>query len=785
MPETSPLQNLESQLNAAQLEAVTYQGGPALVIAGAGSGKTRVLTYRIAYLLAHGICAPWEVLALTFTNKAAAEMKDRIARLVGEDTIRHLAAGTFHSIFLRILRIEHEAVGFRPDFAVYDTADQRALIKTIVREMQLDEKVYKPATVNSKISAAKNRLMLPAVYLRDADLAKRDARNGMSALGKIYEEYQRRLFRANAMDFDDLLLQMFLLLRDHPELREKYRKRYRHILVDEYQDTNFAQYSIIRQLTDADSNLCVVGDDAQSIYGFRGADISNILGFERDYPGMKLIKLEENYRSTSHIVQAANSLIAHNSGRIPKDVFSNRGEGERVCLMSAYSDREEALKVAREIRRLKRTKHTSFNEMAVLYRTNAQSRAFEDAFRSTELPYRVYGGLSFYQRKEVKDLLSYLRVVCNPADEEALLRIINYPARGIGQTTITRLQTAAAREGIALWDVLMHLELVEKLNRGTIAKLQGFAGLILQYGEARKSLGAHDLARELYAQSGMEADIKSDIQTEKSPEAIARAENIEELLNGIRDFEQDAREEEGRERVDIAEYLPQVALLTDQDRDDRDTEGEKVTLMTVHAAKGLEFEAVFVTGLEDDLFPNATARFNPAEMEEERRLFYVALTRAKSHCYITCAGSRYKYGNLEYSNPSPFIDELDAAHVVRETELAAPQRPARPSWQSREPQRSAADTARPSLSPMNIRPTRPLRPVPSPAAAAPAARPAAAGSAEWNIRVGSRIEHNRFGQGTVRAIEGSGPGTKALVSFDSAGDKNLLLKFAKFTVLHD
>jgi len=769
--------DFSSMLNEAQLEAVTYCGGPALVIAGAGSGKTRVLTYRIAYLLSQQGCPPWQILALTFTNKAAAEMKARIGRLVGEELTRDLAAGTFHSVFLRILHVEHEAIGYDANFAVYDTSDQRALLKSIVRELQLDEKTYKPATVSSKISAAKNRLMLPAAYRNDAGLAQRDKRNDMPALGLIYETYQKRLRRTNAMDFDDLLLNMFLLLRDHPDIREKYKQRYCHILVDEYQDTNFAQYSIIRQLTDADSNLCVVGDDAQSIYGFRGADIGNILGFERDYPGMRLIKLEENYRSTSNIVNAANSLISHNDGRIPKNVFSRRGEGDKLCIMTAYSDREEALKVARYIRQLNRRDGVGFNEIAILYRTNAQSRAFEEAFRNTDLPYRVYGGLSFYQRKEVKDLLGYLRVVANPLDDEALLRIINYPARGIGQTTLLRLQTTAARTGQPLWNVLCHLETVEKLNRGTIGKLQAFASLIQHFRDAQEHTGAYDLAAQIFVKSGMEADLKAD----HTPESIARQENMEELLNSIRDYEADLREQEGKEQVDLSEYLPQVALLTDQDQQEADNEEEKVTLMTIHAAKGLEFEAVFITGLEEDLFPTSSARFSRNEMEEERRLFYVALTRAKSHCFISYAQSRYKYGNLEFSNPSRFIDEIDPRYLMQESGRSHREKPAtfnRRQYRSESP--SAPGVA---LMCGGWLRRETFRQEPLPRAIAATDGKDSGGGREWNIRIGSRIEHNRFGLGTVKSIEGTGPSTKALVSFDTAGEKNLLLKFAKFTVI--
>ncbi|MBR1732280.1 MAG: UvrD-helicase domain-containing protein [Alloprevotella sp.] len=792
---------IESELNAAQWEAVSYCDGPSLVIAGAGSGKTRVLTYKIAYLLQRGL-APWQILALTFTNKAAREMVSRISTLIereeglkGRGLTRDLWAGTFHSIFARILRIEAEAVGYTRDFTIYDTADARSLIKTIVKEMGLDDKAYKPATVAARISEAKNRLVLPDAYLSSADLRKRDERDGIGATGRIYEAYVRRCHQANAMDFDDLLLYTFLLLNGNEEIRLKYQQRFGYILVDEYQDTNYAQYRIIRLLAPPEGRLCVVGDDAQRIYGFRGADIGNILSFQTDYPSTRLIKLEQNYRSTQRIVNAANSIIAHNAGRIPKTVFSELAEGDRLLLLSAYSDREESMKIVRHVHRLVRSKNLDYNQIAVLYRTNAQSRTFEDSFRSADIPYRIYGGQSFYQRKEIKDIIAYLRLTANPRDEEALLRVINYPVRGIGQTTVQKLQGAAAKALVPLWDVVCRPgDFGVQINRGTQGKLAGFVRLIEDFRTRMPETGAYDLASAVVRETGIAADLAQD----NSPENISRRENVEELLNGIRDFEKDELEEQGKEIALLTDYLPRVALLTDQDQ--RETGEPRVTLMTIHAAKGLEFSAVFVTGLEAGLFPNATARYSPREMEEERRLFYVAVTRAKEYCFLSYAKQRYKYGQMEFCEPSPFIDEIDGRYL--EEEAATPFRNEEFPRTKREPPcgrggltvgagnasggsaRSSGYAATFSRQGDTVKPLRPMREAVGAVAPSPAGQGREGGTfGQTSLVPGTRIEHERFGIGTVLGIEEAGDSAKARVQFENAGTKNLLLKFAKFRVL--
>lgn len=778
---------LRQGLNPAQWEAVSYCDGPSLVIAGAGSGKTRVLTYKIAYLLAHGV-PPWAILALTFTNKAAREMTGRIAELVGGEASRGLWAGTFHSIFARILRREaHEGVTpFTSNFTIYDTADSRNLLKTIIKERGLDDKVYKPAAVQGRISDAKNRLVLPEAYAADSNLLAADKRDGRPDTWKLYTEYRRRCLQADALDFDDLLLETFLLFRNNADVMARYRDRFRYILVDEYQDTNYAQYKIISQLAPPEACLCVVGDDAQSIYGFRGAQIGNILSFQTNYPTARLIKLERNYRSTQRIVGAANSIIAHNQGRIPKEVYSEEGEGERLKVISAFSDKEESLKIAREIRRLHRHEHVPFNEIAVLYRTNAQSRSFEENFRQTNIPYRIYGGLSFYQRKEIKDIIAYLRLACNPADEEALVRVVNYPARGIGATTLTKLRQAAVREETALWNVLCApANYGVSVNRGTQSKLMAFANLVLSFRQRIANIDAYTLTTAVVKESGIEADLRAD----NSPENLSRRENVEELLNSIADYQQQQREEAGQELTTIIDYLPQVSLLTDQDQHD---DGQpRVTLMTIHTAKGLEYDSVFVTGLEDELFPSASARFSNAEMEEERRLFYVAVTRAKTHCTLSYATSRWRYGQLEHALPSPFLDEIDPQYVERDAGAAdegfTPFRQRHKTFNAWEPDKRPTASWRSNNAPAATpRPTptlaagswRRLKPASVPTASA---APASA-QATPALNPGTRIVHERFGRGTVVAIEGAGANAKATVAFEVTGTKTLLLKFAKFTI---
>lgn len=781
MPPTSYI----SQLNTPQLEAVTYCDGPSLVVAGAGAGKTRVLTYKIAYLLQNGY-DPWSLLALTFTNKAAREMNGRIANICDNVDLRGLWSGTFHSLFARLLRIEHEAAGYPADYTIYDTSDSRSLLKAIAKELQLDDKKYKPTTMAGRVSEAKNHLMLPAQYNADASISRRDHADGLGEMGKIYTIYQQRLRAASAMDFDDLLLNTFLLLRDNPEVREHYKQRFRYILVDEYQDTNMTQHQILRLLTNPDSRICVVGDDAQSIYGFRGADISNILDFQKQYPTARVIKLECNYRSTKSIVEAANSIIRHNRWQIPKKVFSAGGEGERIQVFSAQTDKEEAKKVVMRVARLHR-QQVPYDEMALLYRTNAQSRALEEAFQNAGIPYRVYGGLSFYQRKEIKDVLAYFRMVANPDDEEAFRRIINYPARGIGATTQQKIFVASAENAVSPWCVACNMaEYGVRLGSAAEKKIENFCQLIKVFRQMTTSQGAYDVAKNIVAQSGIVRDICADLDAE----SISRKENVEELLGAIRSYEQEMLEEEGRKSVSLTEYLSTVSLLTDADQ--RTDGTPRVTLMTVHAAKGLEFDTVFVTGMEEELFPNANAALYPREMEEERRLFYVAVTRAKSHCFLSYARSRYRYGNFQFCEPSPFIDEIDEKYLDRSDSESYPSRSSygqmrgsRSSWGAFQSAASDDDFF------LNIQQKQ--RPQSAPQASSsrrvqskPAAKPtsgAASSSSASGLTVGMRISHDRFGAGTIVGTEGSGDSAKVRVQFDEAGVKNLLVKFAKIKVI--
>lgn len=758
--------DIRQQLNEAQWEAVSYCDGPSLVIAGAGSGKTRVLTYKIAYLIKRGL-PPWNILALTFTNKAAREMNSRIAEVVGTDATRWLWSGTFHSIFARMLRQEAGTIGFPHDFTIYDTADSRSLIKVIVKEMQLDDKLYKASTVAARISEAKNALVLPEAYCADPSVGKRDQMDGIPKVGKIYAAYCARCRVAAAMDFDDLLLYTFLLLRDHPEVRQKYMERFQYILVDEYQDTNVAQHRIINLLTTPESRVCVVGDDAQSIYAFRGARIDNILGFSEQYPTARLIKLERNYRSTQTIVGAANSIIRHNSEQIPKKVYSEAEVGEPIKVFSAYSDKDESARITGEIRRLHRRCSVGYDEIALLYRTNAQSRALEESLSEAGIPYRIYGGLSFYQRKEIKDVLAYFRLVCNLSDEEAFRRIVNYPARGIGETTVGKIQAAAVEHGIPMFRVAASpADYGLAFNRGILGKLARFVELIESFREQLPRTGGYELACRIVRENGMLAEFFADT----SAENLSRQENIEELLNAIKASEQEAREAEGREVVPLTDYLSQVSLLTDADQSDDST--PKVTLMTVHAAKGLEFEAVFVTGLEQDLFPTSCAQFYPKEMEEERRLFYVAVTRAKRYCYLTYAKSRYRYGKMEFSSPSPFLREVDEHYLQMPDDFFGTAGSA-----------GAPPATRPLFQAPRLRPlaTRPAAQNASPATA-PTQRaiPPVTGAP---LTVGDRIEHERFGVGKVTALEGSGDSAKATVAFENVGTKKLLLKFARYTLL--
>ncbi|RRD76640.1 ATP-dependent DNA helicase [Alloprevotella sp. OH1205_COT-284] len=779
-----------SELNGRQWEAVKECDKPLLVIAGAGSGKTRVLTYKIAYLLDHGY-RPEEILALTFTNKAAREMNERIGKIVGRERSQGLWSGTFHSLFSQILRMEREAIGMKRDFSIYDASDSRSLIKSIVKEMGLDDKTYKPSRIQGRISAAKNHLLLPQDYAADASIMARDNRDNVGETHRIYAQYFQRCQTAAALDFDDLLLYTYLLFDRHEEIRLKYARRFRYLLVDEYQDTNFAQHSIIAQLTRENHRICVVGDDAQSIYSFRGANIDNILQFHVQYPESVTVKLEQNYRSTQNIVKAANSIIFHNKSQIEKTIFSDNAVGDFIALMPAASDREEAAKVVGTIARLKRKEAVDFDEIAILYRTNAQSRSFEDALRERNLPYRIYGGLSFYQRKEVKDIVAYCRLLNNLDDEEAFKRIVNYPARGIGNTTLQKLFSASREHGVSLWATAYEPDKYGvKLHQGTLNKLDNFCRMILDLRELLSEVGAFDLMLEVIHQTG----IKNDLNQEDGPEGESKRENVEELLNSVRAFEQDWLEENGERFVPLTEFLQQSALQTDVDQKDDDT--PKITLMTIHAAKGLEFEAVFVTGMEDGLFPGVQARLFPREMEEERRLFYVAVTRAKRFCFLSYAQTRFRYGSLERSEESPFVREIDSRFIREENEMTistdrvtgtgfkptlfvAPseEKGAFPHFRGNErktPASPRSDT--PAAASANSRGRKLSR--------VSAVCSSVSGSNESNgLSAGIVIRHERFGKGTILAVEGKGDNANALVEFENVGRKKLLLKFAKFKVL--
>lgn len=810
MPSARPDSFWQSELNESQWGAVRECEHPLLVIAGAGSGKTRVLTYKIAYLLERGY-APWEVLALTFTNKAAKEMNERISSIVGVGKSRGLWSGTFHSIFARILRAESQFIGFESNFTIYDSSDARSLIKSIIKELKLDDKTYKASKVQGRISDAKNRLMLPQVYAADTHMTSRDARDNMPDVHRIYTEYFKRCRTSRAMDFDDLLLYTFLLFDKAEEVRKKYAQRFRYILVDEYQDTNYAQHAIVNLLTKDNHHICVVGDDAQSIYSFRGANIDNILQFNRQYPEAITLKLERNYRSTQNIVDAANSIIRHNKEQIEKTVFSENEKGEKILLMPSSSDKEEASKVIGHISRLHRSEDLALSEIAILYRTKAQSRSFEDALREKNIPYRTYGGLSFYQHKEIKDIIAYFRLVTNLNDEEAFKRIVNYPARGIGNTTLQKIFTASREHNVSLWAVAEQpTQYGVALNKGTLSKLESFCNLITDFRSRVTNMGAFDFATELLQYSG----IKEDLQKEDGPEGQSKRENVEELLGAIRSFERETTEETGRETIVLSEFLQQSTLQTDADEQDDDT--PKVTLMTIHSAKGLEFEAVFVTGLEDGLFPGSQARFFPREMEEERRLFYVAVTRAKRFCFLSYAQSRFRYSQFEISDPSPFIaeinqkfiqeeqvgfahnnsipsalrealmdDDWETASVLPSTRIAGSAIYTKPTKRQTQDvasgkplKASATHVSRSSASSSDYASTlKPIRKAQS--KSSNAAQKAAINA----LSVGSNIEHERFGKGSIVSIEGSGENAKAEVDFQAVGRKKLLLKFALFKIL--
>ena len=807
--------DLLNDLNDAQRAAVEYIDGPSLVIAGAGSGKTRVLTYKIAYLLSQGM-KPWSIMALTFTNKAAREMKERIGKLVGDDLAQHLYMGTFHSIFSRILRAEAEHIGFNNNFTIYDESDSRSLLKAIIKEMGLDDKTYKPAAVHARISMAKNNLVTAEAYDSDPAILEQNKRAKMPAIGKIYVAYVQRCRQANAMDFDDLLMLTFQLFRDHEEIRQKYAGRFDYILVDEYQDTNHVQMSIVMQLCKEKLRVCAVGDDSQSIYSFRGANIDNILNYQKQLPGTQLFKLEQNYRSTQTIVEAANSLIHHNRNQIQKEVFSKNDKGEKIQYKPAYSDKEEALIVAKNIQRIKRQDDCGYDQFAILYRTNAQSRSFEEEFRKQGIPYRIYGGLSFYQRKEIKDIIAYFRLVANPDDEEAFKRIINYPARGIGAATVTKIADCAHQNQVSFWEVIGNIEHYGlNVNKGAQTKLENFRLLISSFIDRSHTLDVYELGDAIIRESR----ISEDIMSGKNADDLARQENLEEFLSGMQTFVA-GRQEEGRmDEAYLTDYLQDVALLTDAD-----SEGEKdeprVSLMTVHAAKGLEFATVFVVGLEENIFPSPLAAVSVRELEEERRLLYVAITRAEKHCILTNAKNRFRYGKMEFDNPSRFIDEIDASLIeggeeTPESSFGGGRNSyggygsssrygsdggygGRMPWdRDRSGYGRDYQNAKPVASQFMADPKPGFKSVRAVNAVhrimgdtASSSSVASAGSSTFNassaagsLSEGCRIEHQRFGIGTVLKIEGTGENTKATVEFQNAGTKQLLLKFAKFTIL--
>lgn len=772
-----------NKLNESQREAVEYNEGPSLVIAGAGSGKTRVLTYKIAYLVHLGL-APQSILALTFTNKAAREMKERIAAITGDQTARRLWMGTFHSIFSRILRYEAEHIGYPSNFTIYDTTDSKSLLKAIIKEMQLDDKVYRLGMVQSRISNAKNALVTWKAYEQSKELMQHDIDSKVPLLREIYKRYQNRCQQAGAMDFDDLLLQTNILFRDHPQVLEKYRSFFQFVLVDEYQDTNFAQHLIVQRLCEQHRRICVVGDDAQSIYSFRGANIDNILQFKNQYPGCRIFKLERNYRSTQNIVNAANSLIHKNKEQIHKNVYSEKEEGSKVRISASYSDYEEGYAVASAINELRLRKDYDYADFAILYRTNAQSRILEEALRKRGIPYKIYGGLSFYQRKEIKDIISYLRLIVNPHDEEAFKRVINYPSRGIGDTTVNKVIKAATENNVSLWTVLnAPIDYDLPINSGTAKKLTDFREMIERFIEQNTRLSAEEMAAIVVKESG----IVSSLFQDRSVEGISKQENLQELLKGIAEF-CELRREEGVEQVSLADFLSEVSLLTDQDND-KDEQANKVTMMTVHAAKGLEFKNVFVVGLEEELFPSSMSKDNPRAVEEERRLFYVAITRAEENCVLTYAKSRFRNGQSAMCSPSRFLKDIDVrfldvpADSSADTFAAARERFQRPAFTSPFQQPRAVEKEEPSfISPVAQAQQRQRLIKVETTTSTPASSSAPASDLS-GLRVGAKVRHDRFGEGEVIAIEGDGGNAKATVAFTHFGQKQLLLKFARLTII--
>lgn len=759
-------------LNKSQLEAVLYTDGPQLVIAGAGSGKTRVLTYKIAYLLSQGL-PPQSILALTFTNKAAREMKERIGRLTDIQTARHLWMGTFHSIFSRILRYESEAIGFPSNFTIYDSSDSKSLQKSIMKEMQLDDKVYRPGMIQSRISRAKNALITPNIYGNDKDIIQQDNESHIPLMRDIFQRYQNRCEQAAAMDFDDLLLKTYLLFKEHPDILEKYRQFFQYVLVDEYQDTNYAQHRIIQQLCSEMQHITVVGDDAQSIYSFRGANIDNILQFRNIYSGCKIFKLERNYRSTQNIVDAANSLIHKNSGQIEKTVYSEKERGSKICISGSYSDYEEGYAVVGRISDMMRH-HYHYSDFVILYRTNAQSRIFEEALRKRGIPYKIYGGLSFYQRSEVKDIIAYLRMIVNPDDEEAFKRVIKFPPRGIGDTTVLKLLSAATDYSVSLWTIICNPSAYKlNINSGTTNKLIAFRDLIQSFIDKELTLNAAEIAQVVIKESG----IVNLLYQDTSVEGISKQENMLELIKGISEF-CEIHKEEGSTNVRLADFLSEVSLLTDQDND-KDENADKVTLMTVHAAKGLEFTNVFVAGMEEELFPSAMSLDSPRAIEEERRLFYVAITRAQENCIITFAKSRYRNGQTHICTPSRFLRDIDAKYLEIPEEAPANTNIFPPRERFSKPGYQAEEKVERPIVEQHQRLKRIIATEERKDNEAPTAPVNSVG----NITVGTHVQHNRFGDGVVTAIEGNGTDAIAAINFTHFGEKHLLLKYAKLTVL--
>lgn len=768
-------------LNPSQYEAVVNTQGPSLVIAGAGSGKTRVLTFRIAHLLRTG-AHPASILALTFTNKAAREMKDRIASVVGGELARHLWMGTFHSIFARILRIEAEHIGFSPTFTIYDTSDSKSLIRSILKSMELSDKIYKVNTVLSRISAAKNNLITASAYAASPGAVEYDFSIKMPKISEIYKEYSRRCKVSDAMDFDDLLMNTNLLLHQNPEVLKKYQQRFAFILVDEYQDTNFAQYLIVKKLAELHRNICVVGDDAQSIYAFRGARIENILNFRNDYPEFKTFKLEQNYRSTQNIVNAANSIIQKNKRQLKKTVFSENEPGEPIRVIEALTDNEEGQLVVSELNEFRLTHRLNYSDFAILYRTNAQSRIFEEQLRKINAPYRIYGGLSFYERKEIKDMLAYLRMIVNTSDSEALKRIINYPARGIGDTTIGKIEAEAATRGVSMWEILLHPEHYQLgLNKGTLAKIEGFIALMNQFKQQLTVSTAYELTLLVARQTGLLDDLYKD----KTPENLSKFENVQELLNAVQDFSINALEEGRPNRLE--DYLQEVALLTDQDTD-KSEDKNRVTLMTVHSAKGLEFKYVFIVGMEEKLFPSNFSGFlTPDDLEEERRLFYVAMTRAMKRAWLSFARQRYNFGKLNFCEPSRFIGEIDQQFLIMPSDHDRPtfigrgmfrdyQRPEplpAPERQVAPPVRKLPDQAAPMLNKRLLDMKQAM------------SRPAFNADDPALVDIGQWVEHQRYGRGKVLEVEGTDQSKKAVVLFQNAGRKQLLLKYAGLKIVDE